>query len=64
MSVESTALGAAMLAGLAEGVWGSLDEVAGLWRLDVEFEPQLDAALADALYETWRRAVERARAWA
>jgi glycerol kinase len=64
VSVESTALGAAMLAGLAEGVWGSTDEVAGLWRLEAQFEPQLDAALADAGYEVWRRAVERSSRWA
>ena len=63
-SIESTALGAAMLAGLAEGVWGSTDELAALWRLDAEFAPEADRALADAAYETWLRTVERARGWA
>jgi glycerol kinase len=63
-SVESTALGAAMLAGLAEGVWGSLDELASLWRLDAEFTRSVDPALGDAQYAAWRRAVERATGWA
>jgi glycerol kinase len=62
-SVESTALGAAMLAGLAEGVWGSLDELASLWRLEVEFTPQADREPADAAYATWLRAVERSKRW-
>jgi glycerol kinase len=63
-SIESTALGAAMLAGLAEGVWGSTDELAALWRLDAEFAPEADRTLADAAYEAWLRTVERARGWA
>lgn len=63
-SIESTALGAAMLAGLAEGVWGSLDELASLWHLDVQFAPDADRALADAAYAIWLRAVERSKRWA
>ena len=63
-SAESTALGAATLAGLAEGVWGSLEELAGLWSLEAEFIPQVTAALADAAHASWLRAVERARGWA
>jgi glycerol kinase len=63
-SVESTALGAATLAGLAEGVWGTLDELAGLWRVDAERLPQLDRTLADLAYAGWLRAVERSRGWA
>ena len=47
VSVESTALGAAMLAGLDGGVWGSLDDLAGLWRLDAEFAPDPERAMAD-----------------
>jgi glycerol kinase len=62
-SIESTALGAAMLAGLAEGVWGSLDELASLWRLDREFTPEADPTMADAAYAIWLRAVERSRRW-
>jgi len=61
---ETTALGAAYLAGLAEGVWGSLDELATHWVLDREFTPQASQAGADAKYAGWQRAVERSRGWA
>jgi len=63
-SVETTALGAATLAGLAEGVWGSLDDLAGLWREDERFLPVEDAAIADARHAVWLRAVDRSRHWA
>ncbi len=63
-STESTALGAATLAGLVEGVWGSLDELSGLWCASSQFEPELPLELPDALYAVWRRAVDRARGWA
>ena len=43
-SLETTALGAATLAGLAEGVWASLDELAALWEADRVFEPQLPSS--------------------
>jgi glycerol kinase len=61
---ETTALGAAYLAGLAEGVWGSLDELAGQWALDTEFTPKASPVGADARYAGWRRAVERSGGWA
>ncbi len=61
---DTTALGAAYLAGLAEGVWDSLDDVTTNWALDVEVAPDADRAAADAAYATWQRAVERARHWA
>jgi glycerol kinase len=61
---ETTALGAAYLAGLAEGVWPSLDDVAAHWRLDAEFRPAAGLAVADAHHAGWRRAVERSRHWA
>jgi glycerol kinase len=61
---ETTALGAAFLAGLAEGVWASLDEIAAIWEADARVEPEKDLASARAALEGWRRAVERARAWA
>jgi glycerol kinase len=63
---ETTALGAAYLAGLAEGVWGSPTDVSENWAVDVRVEPG-DAerrAAADAGYARWERAVERARTWA
>jgi glycerol kinase len=61
---ETTALGAAYLAGLAEGVWSSLDELAAHWHLDIEVSPEAEPAAADAGYAMWCRAVERARHWA
>ena len=60
---ETTALGAAYLAGLAEGVWGSLDEVADQWALDVEVGPRQAKSTADARHARWLRAVERSRGW-
>jgi len=61
---ETTALGAAYLAGLVEGVWSSTDEVASLWRLDLRCEPQEDPGQGDARHARWRAAVERSRGWA
>jgi glycerol kinase len=61
---ETTALGAAFLAGLAEGVWGSLDDVAAEWVPDQQFAPEPDRTLADLGHASWTRAVERSRGWA
>ncbi|MFT3854883.1 MAG: glycerol kinase GlpK [Ilumatobacteraceae bacterium] len=61
---ETTALGAAFLAGLAEGVWPSLDAVAAEWQLDAVFEPAPDRILVDLAHATWLRAVDRSRGWA
>ncbi len=61
---ETTALGAAFLAGLAEGVWDSLDDVAAAWQQEAEFVPAVDREAADASHQTWLRAVERSRSWA
>jgi glycerol kinase len=61
---ETTALGAAFLAGLAEGVWPDLDAVGARWQLRSAFQPTADRAAADAAYATWLRAVERSRGWA
>jgi glycerol kinase len=60
---ETTALGAAFLAGLAEGVWPSIDAVSAQWTLDAEFEPADDRSMADAAHERWLRALERSRGW-
>jgi glycerol kinase len=60
--LESTALGAAFLAGLAAGVWSSTDDVAHAWRADATFEPRPAADLA-ARRARWTRAVEVSRAW-
>jgi glycerol kinase len=61
---ETTALGAAFLAGLAVGTWASTDELAGTWRLERRFEPRLALAERDRLVRRWRAAVARARGWA
>jgi glycerol kinase len=61
---ETTALGAAYLAGLAEGVWGSLDEIGAQWALDAEFTPAISPGGADTRQAAWKRAVERSRGWA
>ncbi|HCB34396.1 MAG TPA: glycerol kinase [Acidimicrobiaceae bacterium] len=65
-NAQTTAMGAAMTAGLAEGVWGSTTELRAAWQLDREFEPAGGAdvrAEADRLHEQWLRAVERSRDW-
>ncbi len=61
---ETTALGAAYLAGLATGVWRDQVELASQWALDRAFTPQMDAGQRARLYAGWRKAVERARHWA
>ena len=58
---ETTALGAAFLAGLAEGVFADLDDIASRWTLDATFQPTGDRRALDAGYTTWLRAVERSR---
>jgi len=60
-TVETTAVGAAFLAGLQSGVYSSLDEIAKLWRTDRRFKPKLAAAQAGALYAGWEKAVARVK---
>ena len=60
---ETTALGAAFLAGLATGFWRDEAEIAALWRRDRVFEPAMTRERAAEHLAQWRRAVERARAW-
>jgi glycerol kinase len=60
---ETTALGAAYLAGLGAGVWKSLDDIVRLRRTDRTFEPRWPQSQRDELYAGWRRAVERAKGW-
>jgi glycerol kinase len=61
---ETTALGAAYLAGLASGFWGSLDELRNKAVIERQFTPQVDDAKRQALYGGWQKAVERTRGWA
>ena len=63
-SVETTAFGAAFLAGLASGVWTSIEDLTGLRRRDCLFTPSMPADQAVALLSGWNRAVERSRIWA
>lgn len=63
-NTETTALGAAYLAGLATGFWSSRQELAEQWKLDREFTPAMDALERDSKYLRWMSAVERARGWA
>jgi glycerol kinase len=61
--VETTAMGAAFLAGLATKVWKSEEEIAKLWDIDTIFEAQRPAQKVAEEIETWHRAVERSRGW-
>jgi len=61
--IETTALGAAYLAGLGAGVWRSLDDVGRCWTLERRFEPLPDERTRAARYDGWRRAVARSRGW-
>jgi glycerol kinase len=58
---ETTALGAAFLAGLGVGVYGSLDDIAQCWKRDTVFEPALEPDVRERLYEGWLAAVARVR---
>jgi glycerol kinase len=62
--VETTALGAAYLAGLATGFWSSRRELADKWQLDNRYTPRLDVAERERLFRRWHKAVERSRGWA
>jgi glycerol kinase len=59
--LETTALGAAYLAGLAAGVCPPPDQFGVRWRLDARFTPRMDAALRERKYAGWRDAVARTR---
>lgn len=61
--VETTALGAAYLAGLAVGVWESLDELSRTWLLDNRFEPNMETEQREKLYKGWVKAVKRSLEW-
>ncbi len=61
---ETTALGAAYLAGLAVGYWSGTGEIASNWALDRRFEPAMSADRRQSMLDTWHRAVDRARGWA
>ena len=61
--IETTALGAAYLAGLAVGYWESLDDIRDNWALDRQFSPEMEAATQQKLLKGWHKAVKCAMAW-
>ncbi|WP_143307763.1 glycerol kinase GlpK [Chitinophaga vietnamensis] len=60
---ETTALGAAYLAGLAVGFWDSIESIKQQWKVDTSFEPAMEAAQRDKLCRDWKRAIKAAQAW-
>lgn len=62
-TTETTALGAACLAGLATGFWKSKGEIAQKWSLDKKFRPQIAREKRETLYAGWQKAVDRAKNW-
>jgi glycerol kinase len=60
---ETTALGAAYLAGLAVGFWSSVDAITGQWKVDRRFEPAMPRSAVQALRERWSSALERSKGW-
>ncbi|GAA1862737.1 glycerol kinase GlpK [Microbacterium koreense] len=60
---ETTALGAAYAAGLATGVWASLDELRAHWREDARFEPRMDEDERERRYRLWKKAVTKSLDW-
>ena len=61
---ETTALGAAYLAGLATGFWSSPEQIEQQWAVDKTFEPSMSEDQRETLYKNWQRAVERSKTWA
>jgi glycerol kinase len=61
---EMAARGAAYLAGLAVGFWATKEEIASHWKLDRCFEPSADISWREAMYQGWKKAVQRSLKWA
>lgn len=62
-TIETTAMGAAYLAGLATGYWKNIEEIATLWQLDRTFTPDMPAETLQKMKDKWADAVERAKSW-
>lgn len=62
-TIETTAMGAAYLAGLATGYWKDIEEIANLWQLDKTFTPSMPAETLQKMKDKWADAVERAKSW-
>jgi len=61
--IETTALGAALMAGLAVGVWKDMDDIRRVWQMDLSLAPQMDAATRERVLAGWRKAVGRSMHW-
>ena len=61
--IETTALGAALLAGLAVGVWKDMDEIGSIWRKDLGLEPQMTEEERQKVLDGWHKAVQRSMNW-
>jgi glycerol kinase len=61
---ETTSLGAAFLAGLAEGVWADTAAIGDRWQRDAAFTPEPERTFTDIAHAQWLRAVDRSRNWA
>ena len=61
--METTALGAAYLAGLHEGVWSSLDEIRNVWDKSAEFTPSIDEEVKNKYIKNWHKAVKMCQGW-
>lgn len=62
-TLETTALGAAYLAGLAVGYWDSIEDIKSQWIVDREFEPKMEREKADKMLHYWHKAVKRVQNW-
>ena len=60
---ETTALGAAYLAGLATGAWDSLEQIKALWAIDKVYSPNMEEGRRETLLKGWKKAVSRAKDW-
>ncbi|MGA7874016.1 MAG: FGGY-family carbohydrate kinase, partial [Desulfoferrobacter sp.] len=61
--LETTALGAAYLAGLAVGYWDDFEEIKSQWHIDKTYEPKMHSTLVEELSASWEAAVERSKGW-
>ena len=61
--IETTALGAALLAGLAVGVWKDMDEIRSIWSMDLSLEPQMNEQEREKVLAGWHKAVQRSMNW-
>jgi glycerol kinase len=62
-TLETTALGAAYLAGLAVGFWDNIDDIKSQWSVDKKFDPKMEREKADEMIKGWHKAVGRSKNW-